>query len=67
MRRNSHSPVTVDVACTKRKRVMHKRRIHCLGGTLGHVQEVREVAEMAEATADSVARAILIKHEYLTW
>ncbi|KAI8425588.1 hypothetical protein MSG28_011407 [Choristoneura fumiferana] len=55
----------MDVTGAKRKGIMHKRRIHRLGGTLGNVQEVREVAKVTEAAADAVAGTVLVKHEHL--
>lgn len=45
--------------------VMHERGIHSLLGALSHVQQIGEVAEVAVAAADAVARAVFVQHEHL--
>lgn len=45
--------------------VVHQGRIHSLLAAFGHVQEVREVAEVPVATPDSVPGAVLVQNKDL--
>lgn len=45
--------------------VVHQGWIHGLLAALGHVQEVREVAQMAVATPDSVPGTVLVQNKDL--
>lgn len=58
-------PVAMDVAGTKGKTVMYQSRVNH-DVLLGTIQQIIEVAEVSEATANTVPGTILIQHKHLT-
>lgn len=45
--------------------VMHERGVYRLLRALGHIQQVREVAEVPKTPTDAVAGAILVENKHL--